>query len=427
MMSTTIKRLLAAAVVSSGALIVPEAPVLAQGGFAAPTGGMPVATRPRPDYDPVGIRAGAFLLYPTLDQEFGYDSNVFESEIEDQGGDFFYTIAPSLNLVSNWSRHSLTGTVRTESQFYFAEKEENTTGINADVAGRLDIGGQSSLTTTASYIRDQEGRGAPGTLAAADEPTAYRELSGGATFASRINRVSYSVGADYSTREYDDSDLVGGGVQPNGDRDVNRIDVTGEVGYDFSPGYIGFVRANYNTRDFNVESDRSGVDRDSDGYDISTGVQFQLTNVIVGEASVGYFEQQYADDPTLDDANGITFGADLEWYPSPLLTGRVTASREVGDTVVGGSSGTINTNAGLGVDYEFRRNIIVTTDVGYGNSEFEGIQRNDDTYSGSLETTYLINRNARAGFRWEVVNRKSNVEAENYMQHIVGLNLTLQM
>ena len=39
-----------------------------------------VQDRPRPDYDPLGIRAGSFLIFPALTLSGLYDSNVFATK-----------------------------------------------------------------------------------------------------------------------------------------------------------------------------------------------------------------------------------------------------------------------------------------------------------------------------------------------------------
>ena len=52
-----------------------------------------VQDRERPDFDPLGIRAGSFLVFPELSVEGGYDSNVFATDDAEED-DLFSTIRP---------------------------------------------------------------------------------------------------------------------------------------------------------------------------------------------------------------------------------------------------------------------------------------------------------------------------------------------
>src|ERR1700709_1510739 len=40
-----------------------------------PGQGVPVQSRLHPDFTPLGVRAGAFQLWPTLEESLGYDTN----------------------------------------------------------------------------------------------------------------------------------------------------------------------------------------------------------------------------------------------------------------------------------------------------------------------------------------------------------------
>ncbi len=420
-----------------------------------------VLYRWRPEYAPLGIRMRSFMLYPSLETGVGYDDNVFEDEVVREGDGFFH-VTPRARLVSDWSRHALAVDVRSRSEFFFDLSENNTTDVGSLISGRLDIGGQSALRVFGNFDKLNEDRGEPDTIFAAVEPTPYLRYGGGARIDSRLNRLTYGVGLQYERFDYDsvdvlDSDLDDAGTidtdldgDPlfdetfdNDDRDFDIVTAVAEVGFDFSPGYLAFVRGSANRREFDLEEDRnlvdrngdgdvtdavdSGLDRDSQGWEVTAGMRFELTNLLAGEVSAGYLQQNFDDDPALDDVSGIALEANLEWYPSPLLTAQFRIRRNVTDTIVAGASGRFDTRLGAGLDYEFRRNIILSGDVDYLNSNFEGADRTDNVISATFAGQYLINRRLRAVARYRITNRKSDFPGEDYLQNVVSLNLRMQI
>src|SRR5258708_24184918 len=76
-----------------------------------------VTTRPRPDYDPLGIRLGSFLLFPQFGLQESFDSNIFATQNAAKG-DFITSLDPSLDLRSNWNNHALNFHADSHSTLY---------------------------------------------------------------------------------------------------------------------------------------------------------------------------------------------------------------------------------------------------------------------------------------------------------------------
>src|SRR5271163_3206374 len=73
------------------------------------TPGVTVQSRARPLYDPIGVRAGTFVLYPQVDLGFGYDSNLFgTAPIPGRHlGSWLFDTGASVRASSDWGRDSL--------------------------------------------------------------------------------------------------------------------------------------------------------------------------------------------------------------------------------------------------------------------------------------------------------------------------------
>lgn len=477
--------------------------------FGRALSGQNVETRRRPDYDPIPVRVGSFLLTPSLDLGVGYDTNVFESE-DDEESSVFYSIRPEVNFRSEWSRHELDVELSSVTSIFGSQSSENRTDARGRLRGTFDITRDTNVRAFAGYQRRNERRGDPDSQGSLlEEPIQYDKIEAGARVNHRFNRLSVGVAGVYEDFDFEDSRIdrraaldapqspngaiTFGGGEPVlcsnplviGDRecsheDRNRSVVTGivELGWDFSPGYLAFVRGRYNTRDFDLNADRNadtdidgdgkidlvgnedtngngildvgedrngdgnldfgredvnndgvasgGFNRDSDGFDVVAGMRLALTNLLFGEVFAGYTQQSY-DDRRLGDVTGIAFGAAVEWYPSELLTVSLDAERRVDDTIAENASGRFDTVIGVGVDYELLRNVILSADGQYLNSDFEGTGRDDDVITAQIGGEYLINRNARARLNYEYRERSSNVAFEEFSKNTVlfsvGLNL----
>src|SRR5579862_1094683 len=94
--------------------------------------------RARPDYDRLGLRLGSFLLYPTADLSETYDSNIFA--VKTGGADDFYTtLAPSLTVLSDWSRHAMALNANGQFKWYAQHDSENENDASLTGQGRIDI------------------------------------------------------------------------------------------------------------------------------------------------------------------------------------------------------------------------------------------------------------------------------------------------
>jgi len=62
-----------------------------------------VLQRARPDYDPLGIQAGSFLLLPSMDLQEWWDSNVYAVPTR-PSSDLVTAVVPQLAVASDWIR-----------------------------------------------------------------------------------------------------------------------------------------------------------------------------------------------------------------------------------------------------------------------------------------------------------------------------------
>ena len=397
-----------------------------------------VMDRPRPAYDAKGIPLGGFRLFPTLDLDASYDDNVFR--LATAQSDYFFTISPALRLQSQWGRHYLEVYGGATNYEYATLGSENLTDWKVGADGRLDISRAAMLSANVFYGEFHELWSSPNSFTIPDatgyqaSPNRYYQTHADIQTAYQPNRLGIGFGVSYDHYNWLDTPAIGGGTLYSTDRNEDEYQGYAKLFYDFSPGYLGFVKASYDERHFDLLYDRSGLDRSSHGYRFDGGLDMQITHLLAGEVFAGYLEQSFAPyfqapaTMPLPDVSGLDYGAQLNWYASQMLTVHLSGSRQLADVIIEGASVADNKMVELSADYEFRPNIIVQGSVFYTDSRFVGTTR-DDTYPGAgIGVIYLVNRYMSANLNYNYSERSTDNFTEfNYTDDTVSVGLTLHL
>ncbi|MEQ9590682.1 MAG: outer membrane beta-barrel protein [Parvibaculaceae bacterium] len=404
-----------------------SSPALAEDGFPAIADqrGTHVLDRERPEFDAVGIRAGSFMLYPELELGVTYDDNVFGTQ-NNTDSDIYYGVSPSVSIESDFGRHELNFNGYTDSRFYSSDTSEDRFDWGVAADGIVDVSQFTQIQANVGYDELTEDRTSTNRVAGGIEPTEYDVFNAGITLNQRFNRLTASVGARYTDNDYKDDAAIGGGVIDQDFRDHEKLVIPVRLSYDVSPDTSIFVAGSYNTREYDQQPPAVAVNRDSNGYDVGIGAAFDFTNLIRGEAFVGYLEQEY-DQVGFQKVDGIDFGLNGEWYASELTTVTAGINRTVEESSSAGSSGHLDTTYEVGIAHELQRNIILTADASYLDVEFEGITRDDETISAGVGVQYLVNRNAELELGYDYTSRDSSAIGQDYDKSVVGLSLVLKM
>jgi len=373
---------------------------------------------------------GAFRLFPTLELAFDTDDNIFRLN-NNQQSDTFFEITPRLALQSQWARHYFT--LRGGSTIYEYSSHDSESRVDWDIdgEGRIDVSQGVAIFGGGSYRHTFEPRSSPDQLNIALEPTPFNVAHGDMRIEAMPNRFGVIAGVNFDNYQYDPTKVASPPFNLyNGDRDYTQWDFFGRLLYEFSPGYSVFGHFAYNVRRFDDPLDRNNVNRDSHGYRANAGVAMELTRLLVGEVYAGYLEQVYKD-TQLGSDSGFNYGAELTWLPSPIVTVRLSASHLINETVVSSINGVATDSNeqrfALGVDYSFRRNIVLHGDVAFLHDNFTGSGREDDLGLASIGATYLINSYMNANFRYTYQNRASNIVNEDFEDSIFRFGLGFQL
>ena len=385
--------------------------------------GQGVLDRARPEYDAAGILMGGMTLYPTLAVDVAGDDNVFRGPVA--SSDAIWTISPRLDLRSNWDTNALQLFGQMDHLEYQRLNNETRTNWMLGGAGRLDFSPGSFLSNQTSYFDTHEARTSPDLSLLALSPTRYRRVHTDGDLSGQFSRFNLSAAVSYDRFDFDSTQLVGGGLIDNSDRDRNVFQMTGKVAYELAPEQSVFAQVTYDRRDFDRLLDRNGFNRNSDGYRFDFGTAIMLTPLIQATAYAGLLQQNYV--APLRDVTTMDFNVKLDWFATELVTAHLVASRIIDDTTVSGASSADVRRIGASVDYELLRNLILQPHFDYFDSKFNGITRDDRTTSGGIEAQYLMNNYLALYTGYTYQQRATNAAGRGYTDNVVTLGIRGQL
>jgi hypothetical protein len=353
-------------------------------------------------FAPTGIRAGAFTFYPALELTGGYDTNPAHSP---QGkGSWLAIVAPELKVRSDWERHQLNADIKGNYLAYSEKFGFNADGsptgtpdvldrptLDARVAGRLDVNSRSRFDVEGRLLVGTDAPGSPNIVAGLARLPITTTVGATVGYTQSFNRFDLTAKATVDRGVWQASTFTDGETSSNEDRNYDQFGGAFRASYDLKPGIRPFVEVGANTRVHDLQFDRNGEQRDSNGEYAMVGTTFELSRKLTGEVAVGYLTRQYKD-PNLNSIGGLAIDASLIYLMTPLTTVRATAKSTVNEVIVAGVSGDLSRDLGLQIDHAFRRWLIGTAKVGYGLDDYVGLPRLDQRLYASIALTYKLTR-----------------------------------
>jgi hypothetical protein len=353
-----------------------------------------VLSRPRPEYDSLGLRFGDILVNAGADESVGYDSNVFATS-HGPGSARIETNA-TLAANSDWSRDALGVYFNVDNVQTPNTPELSSTNSTASVSGALDVG-RGQLRGSYSFLNlnvlptDIEGTG----------------LTQAVPFQLNDLRISYKVPAarftfipELQLQTFRFSDIQAGGSF-NGqafsdlkylDRDIETGGITSSFELAPQRDLLLVMRVN----DAQYISPSPVVPRHNyiDGQ-ILAGFDYTANAVFRYRALAGFEVRDYDGGQTANTTAPIV-EASVVWNPNRLTTVTGTLTRRIEDALEDNIADYTYSEARLQVDREVRRDVLVQA---YGDVQRVSYQQNGGTqteYGTGLSATWLINRRLRS-------------------------------
>jgi hypothetical protein len=305
--------------------------------------------------------------------------------------------------------------VGSEVAFHINEPDEDYQDFFVSSDGRLDITRQSFVDAELLLGRSHRDRDDPEDAGDRNEITEINNYGGELSFTQLFNRFNVRVLGGARRNAYTESD--------DADEDEWLYDAQLRTGFFVSPRINTFIQGSYNVERRDRNEDFNGINRDSDGWGVGAGAAVDLTNLLVGEFSVGY-RRQYFDESDFDEEDGVGYDIDLTWTPTLLTTVTASGGGDFRPTTQDDAEANFRSSIGLGVEHELLRNVILAANVGYTRDDFEGIDRTDNTVSAGGGVTYLINRNFSINAGYNYTTRSSDDNEEEFDRNLVRIGVT---
>ncbi|WP_213268735.1 outer membrane beta-barrel protein [Hyphomonas sp.] len=352
-----------------------------------------VQDRAQPEFDPEPVRLGAFMVRPVAELGVAYSDNIFVSSQDEQSG-AIGNAGVAATGATTWSVHQVGFDVSARRNEYFDQGNESNNDLRARVNGRLDVTRNFSLGGGIYAEERIEPRTDITNDFSPDEPISVSVQGADVSLIYQSDRVRWTNGLGIREEDYGNSRQTGtGALIDQTYRDRTVVDGRTRLSYAVSPNFAVFGQATYEQREHDALQDFGGIprSRDSEGYTVAAGVDFELAALVRGDVAVGYLKETRSD-TFFEDVSGLSFDGRLQWFPTELTTFTFTGTRRVTDTGFFSSPTAVQTRGGFRVDHELRRNIVLRGDAIYRVTDFEGIDREDEATEFGVSAIYKVNR-----------------------------------
>ena len=343
-------------------------------------------------YSPLGIRGGSFIFFPAVELSTAYASN--PQAIPHGAGSPYFVVAPELLVQSDWSRHALTATIAGSYTDYTNNSfvpSLNRPYLNSKIDGRIDVTRDTQIVLENRLLVSTDNPGSPNLQAGLASLPIDTTLGGTLGVVQNFNRLIVSLKGTFDRVQYQNSTLTDGETASNADRDLNQYAGIAHVGFDLDAGVKPFVEVQQDARVYDEQFDSGGQQRSSQGTSVKAGATVDLFGTLSGAMAVGYLDRTYQD-PTLPKVSGLIADGALIWQATALTSAKLTAASLVSELTVFGVSGELSRDLAIEVDHAFRRWLVGTLQVGYGQDNYVGEGRLDNRYFASVGMIYKLNR-----------------------------------
>ncbi|MFU0505417.1 outer membrane beta-barrel protein [Pseudaminobacter sp. NGMCC 1.201702] len=374
-------------------------------------------------FSAVGIRAGTFVLRPSLEQ--GVTATTNASSSTDGSDAILSETTLRLNAVSDWSRHSAAldayGTFR--KTLSGEEIKETEAGIDAslDLDLRDDLRARGELF----YLRRPESASSPVFIAGTVSQPIRQTFGGSLGVEKDVGKARFGIAGRVEHDMFGDAELSTGGVLSQKERDSTLATLALRGGYEISPALAPFVELEVGRRFYDQEIDSSGFARSSDRLGARAGVELDLGEKFSGEFSAGWLRESF-DDDRLDPIDGPSIGANLSWSPERGTIVNLAATTIIEGTTTPGESGSILHAGRLSVERLIRANLTGNAALGAQYRDYASSNGHDLTLSAEIGATWWLNRYAGLVGRLRHEQQRSNLPGRDYDASSAFLGLRVQ-
>jgi hypothetical protein len=374
------------------------------------------------------LRAGPFRLYPrVLIDQIGYDTNIFRQN-EDPVSDFTFTISPELQTFVLYKESFIVAfVINPEYVYYFDQNDLR--GWNLSYSSWIKWRMLHSFVISGEY--ENFTRRTRPSSEFSERVNQTQEIYSGSFFYEGSNNAALGIYAAQNRIEYES---IGEPLSDVYYSLLNRDEKTFSLEM-YYPIFIDsnlFLRLEYNKYEFEQSESRQ---KDSESYQISSGISFPLLGKIRGTLSLGY-KRFNPREKEFKGYSGVIGDTGLE-YRISRFNFRASYSRNIPFSLRRESIYFLQDRIGGGISYYLNRFIRVDYNISYSEGTYpeaieirledgtlQEIERRDIYRFQNAGIVFRLRQNLGLGFNINYTDRQSNISQANFKGTFWGIFLT---
>jgi hypothetical protein len=329
-----------------------------------------------------------------------------------------------LKLRTDWARDDLKAELRLGYVDYLENQPASRPDGAGGLVGRYDVTRDTAIDLLGRFWLDTQRPGAP--ALSSGLPNVYVAnrplvITAGASLGvtQKFGRLDVVVRGAYDRAIFQNAHYTDGSTLNLESTNYNDYGLVGEVGYALTPDVRPFVKTVYDSRIHDSYLDPYGYARDSTGFLARGGVTLKFSDLLTGEAAVGYAEREYRD-PRLQPVSTPTLDASLVYTPSALTTAAIRMTTTVNETTLQDASAQVTHAIGFEVAHDLFRNLKFTPAGNFFENTYVGSTTVERGFSLGAKIDYKITRSIslKASYSHERLNssaQNSNYQADVFM------------
>lgn len=384
---------------------------------------MTVFTRDREYLDKDHVRVGASILESNIENTLSFDDNVFRKN-DNELDDYIYHFKPYLKLMSDWQRHEVYAEVSGDFATYLDYTGENYQDYSLGAGGRIDIDTYNDFELDFTHHQMHEDRGSPEDVdGKAPINFTQDEFNAQYNFGGE-RRVNGYLKLSSNYYNYDDNNKLDGTPVDNQYRNRLQNELTLRGEYEFKPDHSVFVQTSYNDRDYETafRTNNGALEylvRDSDGYNIRSGLNSKITGKAGFEVYLGYLSQDY-EVSTREDIEEVYGGGEMIYNITGLTSLELGYKTYVRETTIENVSGILSERYYLNLEHELTRYVLLGAYYSQNDSDYQyrlgAGSRKDESRDFELKARYYVNKSVsiEGGYKYsDFDSSDSNSEFNN--------------
>jgi polysaccharide biosynthesis protein VpsM len=362
---------------------------------------------------PAGLALDPFMVYPGVDLGFGYDDNLFQSEINKRSSGLM-TFSPSLRIEGRPGPHRFDASASYSAGRYSRSSEDDYDDYRLDASGQVVFSSRADLGLRVQHVYTHEARGSTD-RPASNSPDEYSETGGEGTFGygSHGARGRAEVNAGSYSRKYHTNRVV---TQAS-DRDTAFVGAT--FFWRVAPKTQLLLQAEERPIDYDLESSTL----DSDETRFYAGARWDATAATSGIAKVGRLKKDFRS-AGREDFTTSSWDVGVQWRPLSYSVFDLVTTRQTNESTGVGDT-TVTTRYVLTWTHNWNTRLRSQALAGWSNDDFRGVgvTREDDTGTLGLRLHYQFRRWLRFGAEYTYSDRDSSDPLLSYQRNVILLTV----